>query len=171
MKLYALFLSMPPVSQALVTHRRHQETDSVLAGFGVHTEFTLPDTGHAIQMHVEGYTGPVHFMDSSDTPFVPSQHFKLPWERNLTSTLEKRNVCEYIANCVTDGVVDVAVWTIEKTALGTAFCINIANSMNNYLTNNNYANAHAILLGSVITVFWTLGLTPVQYYMNAKLDV
>lgn len=154
-----------------MTHRRYQGTDSVLAGFGVHTEFTLPDNGHAIQMHVEGYTGPVRFMDFSDTPFVPSQHFMLPWERNLTSTLEKRNVCQYLADCLADGVTDVAVWTIEKTALGAAFCTSIANSMNDYLTNNNYANANAILLGSAITLFWTLGLTLVQYFMNAKLDM
>jgi hypothetical protein len=171
MKLFALFLSLTPVSQALVTHRRHQGTDSVLAGFGVHTEFTLPDTGHAIQMHVEGYTGPVNFMDFSDTPFVPSQHFMLPWERNLTSTLEKRNVCQYLADCITDGVADAAVWTIEKTALGTAFCINIANSMNNYLTDNNYANTNAILQGTGVTVFWGLALIPVTYYLNAKLDM
>jgi hypothetical protein len=76
-----------------------------------------------------------------------------------------------ITNCAGQCAESVYAFAkVQVWARVTGNCAAVANAMDTYLSANNYANANTIITGSVLSLVFNLGLTPVQYYINAGLD-
>jgi hypothetical protein len=138
------------------------------ADFGLHSEVHNPETGGTIQILAEGYTGEV-FQVLANTTFTPSRTFKKLSELDV---VEERDVCQMITNCY--GQCADTLTTFKNAQIWATIggnCASLANSLNNYLSANNYANANSIIQGALLNIVFNIATTPVTWKMNAALDL
>jgi hypothetical protein len=146
------------------------------APHGVHSEFTIPGTDHKLQIMVPGHMGePQQFtLPSEDFTQTVTYHPRSYWanQQGNSSHLEDRDVsevCAYVTDCagtLFDKASDVTQAAATIVATG---CGNVANTVNVWLTNDNYGIVYQILAGAVINFAITLPSTVSTYYINLKL--
>jgi len=82
----------------------------------------------------------------------------------------ERDICATITDCAGQAATSAKAWAAIKLQTTVANCNGAAAAVNNYLVDNNYGAVRNIFLGTVIGFAITLSSTPIQYFINAKLE-
>ncbi|KAL2065827.1 hypothetical protein VTL71DRAFT_3497 [Oculimacula yallundae] len=91
-------------------------------------------------------------------------------EKTFGKQRSRRDICAKLTNCAGNAISTAAAWYGIAAQATVDNCNGIAGAVNQYLTNDDYGAVRTIFVGAVIGFAITIVSTPIQYYINAKLE-
>ncbi|MCJ1285267.1 hypothetical protein MMC26_004607 [Xylographa opegraphella] len=127
-------------------------------------------TGEVIRLYRKGSSGTTRYSSLNSSSYTPSITYKSV--TNSTFSDDTVNgVCLAIADCFGTAYDSSRAQIAAAAVASTTWCNSVAGSVNDYLSNKNYAETYPILTGQMISFVIAMGSTVPIYYINAKLDL
>ncbi|MCJ1434426.1 hypothetical protein MMC27_003794 [Xylographa pallens] len=127
-------------------------------------------TGKIIQLYQKGSTGTTQYSSVNSSSYTPRITYK-PVTNSTFSDDIVIDVCLAIADCAGSAYESSAAQIAAVKVASATWCNSVAGSVNDFLTNNNYAETYPILTGQILSFVVQIASTVPIYYINAKLDL
>ncbi|MCJ1414953.1 hypothetical protein MMC32_001283 [Xylographa parallela] len=127
-------------------------------------------TGQVIQLYQKGSVRATQYGSVNSSSYTP----RITYQPVTNSTFSEDIVvdaCLAIADCVGSAYESGAAQVAAARVASATWCNSVAGSVNDFLTNNNYAETYPILTGQMISFVVQIASTVPIYYINAKLDL
>ncbi|KAI1749776.1 hypothetical protein F4782DRAFT_533038 [Xylaria castorea] len=134
---------------------------------GLHSEYAVAGSNEIINIFV-----PYHDSETVQTfeisaNFIPTVHYERVDDRSLV----ERDICAFITDCAGGAYSSAAVFAAVAKQTTVDSCASIANSVNDYLTQGNYAVAKQVIVGgTVVGIVVNLVSSVPNYFINVKLE-
>lgn len=133
-------------------------------------------TGQVIRLEQVGFTGTTVYGSVNASSYTPRVTYKQATDSAFSdnsafSDDSIGDVCLTVADCVGSVYESSSAHIAAVAAATTGFCGGVATSLNDFLSNNDYAETHPIIAGQVLAFVVGLGAAVPIYFINARLDI
>ncbi|MCJ1384915.1 hypothetical protein MMC17_008033 [Xylographa soralifera] len=127
-------------------------------------------TGEVIKLYQAGSTGTTQYSSVNSSSYAPRISYK-PVTNSTFSDDTITDVCLAIADCAGSAYESSAAQYAAAKVASATWCSSVAGSVNDFLSNNDYAETYPILTGQVISFVVQIASTVPIYFINARLDL